>query len=362
MPLAVDSYRDADALADDAGLLSLAWTLDERSQLSVDLDAVISRELEAEVREDLSAINSYLVRDPYGETFLGPAVEAFFRLEERISVTGAAGVNSLLYCLARAGGGDVYILGETYPDLPHWVQRFHRRCVSHDPQLPVGEHLRRAARSEADLIFVERPGLILDPFADLADLEALCREVAGRSAIVMVDESNANYAPPAYSAVNLTGAVENLVVLRGFSKAYALGGLRLAFCVTATALATRVRSAVPPLLASSLSLRIGRRILELGDVAAPLRQGIPEARAELGRSLGAAGFCGLPASRYLPYVLLEDGDSTRSRLRARGIIGKSHLIWSGQTMSTRSLYRLSAPLSAGRMDALHRKLRQPEPD
>ncbi|MEU1881475.1 hypothetical protein ABZ470_29605 [Streptosporangium sp. NPDC020072] len=47
---------------------------------------------------------------------------------------------------------------------------------------------------------------------------------------------------------------------------------------------------VAPLLASSLSLRLGAAILRSGDLIAPLRRRIAERRAEAGAALAAAGW------------------------------------------------------------------------
>lgn len=338
MPLAVSSYRELD-LAEGDGRLNLAWTIDERDFLAADLDAVIADELEAEAREGLPFVDSYLVQDPYGEELLGLAVAALLGVEG-LRVTCGAGVISLLHSLARlARGKVVHVVGETYPDFPFWVERAGGRCVAESP--PAG----------ADLVFLERPSLVGDRFADLSEVG----ELAVRAGIVVVDESNANYYPPSFSAAGLVSEHENVVVLRGLSKGYGLGGLRLAYCVSSPSLEPAVRDAVPPLLASSLSLRIGRRVLELGDVAGPLRQRIAAHKQEAAELLRAAGFAGVVASsEHLPYVLLPA--AARERLDARGVAGKLHPPWPEPPAGRP--YRLSAPLRDERMQVLREKLAQ----
>jgi histidinol-phosphate/aromatic aminotransferase/cobyric acid decarboxylase-like protein len=359
MPLAISSYERVQTLADAPGLLNLAWTIDESELLAVDPRSIVAMALETELRDGLPYVRSYLVKDPYGEELLGPSVAAFFaRSGWSCGVTCGAGVISLLHALARlAQGKPTYIVGDVYPDFPCWVERSHGRCATAS-ELDVAEHARRAAAIGAALVFVERPSLMGDRCAELAEVETLCAGMAAGGALVVVDESNANYYPAAFSAVNLAGDVPNLAVLRGFSKAYGMGGLRLAYCVTSPAWTERVRALVPPLLAASLSLKVGRGLLEQGDVAAPLRLRIKEQKAETRAILARAGIGGLlSSSEHLPYVFSsESPEDMRSRLESRGVLGKVHAVWSGATADVTYLYRLSAPLRRERMELLRQRL------
>ena len=332
------SYETLDPSAAEGDGLNLAWTRDERECLSVDLAAIIADELRAELADARPYLDRYLVRDPYGEDTLGPAIAAAFELPlERNHITCGAGVVSLLHGLARLSP-TVRIVGDTYPDLPHYVSQ-------------SGGTLAL----DAPVWFLERPSLVGDVFAPLADLRALCADAARHGAIVIVDESNANYYPPAWSAVGLALAHPNLVVVRGFSKAYGLGALRLGFCVAAPALTERIRAVIPPLLASSLSLRLGARVLGLGDITASLRTRIAQHKREASSLFERAGVTALvPASEHLPYVLSRD--EQQGTLEARGIVGKRHPMWSAERAALCHLYRLSIPLSHARMARLRERL------
>ena len=301
------SYEAIDPAAPEGDTLNLAWTRDEGECLSVDLAAILADELRTD-----RYVDRYLVRDPYGEAALGLG----------FPVTCGAGVVSLLHAFARLSR-EVRIIGDVYPDFPYWVAQ-----------------AGGTVTPTAPLWFLERPSLAGDAFADHAALAALCEEAARESAIVVVDESNANYYPPAWSAVPLALAHPNLVVARGFSKAYGLGGLRLAYCVAAPALTESIRTVLPPLLASSLSLRLGARVLALGDITAPLRARIAAHKREVLALLD--GFT--PASEHLPYVL------SRAAFEAPGIVGKRHPIWSNGHVA--DICRLSVPLAESRLARL----------
>lgn len=352
MPLAINSYRTIAKLSDDSESLILAWTLDEREFLDADLDAMIAATLEAEIRSGLDHINRYMVKDPYGEDYLGPAVAGFFeKTEEARCVMCGAGVVSLLQSLASlAQGSTAHIIGNTYPDFPYWIAQSSGRCI------PEAE-CEGPMFDGASLVFLERPSLIGDRFCDLAEVGEVCRRAASSGAIVIIDESNANYYPPQFSAAHLVDEMNNLIVLRGFSKAYGLGGLRLAYCVASNALRDKLRSVIPPLLASSLSLCIGRGVLELGDIGRTLRQRINEAKGETKGLLDRAGLRDVvPSSEHLPYLVVRNSEEyVQTRFEKNGIIGKFHAVWAGARQDA-TIYRLSVPLRPARMETLKQKI------
>ncbi len=363
MPLAIGSYSTLTSLADEPDMLNLAWTLDERELLSTDVLALVTEELSAEIAEELPWITSYLVTDPYGEAALGPSVAKFFSQPDwSVSVTCGAGVGPLLHGLSSlAGNQPVHLVTDVYPDLPFWVEQSGNQCVSLGTAEPAGDptaaHARAAAERGAQLLVLERPSLSGDHFADPAELLALCEAVAPSGATVLVDESNANYYPPRFSGANVVERANNLVVVRGVSKAYGLGGVRLGYCVAAPVLTRRIRRAVPPLEPSSLSLRIGQRVLGVGDATDRLRQVIAVHRAEVLSRFAAAGLnSAVAASAHLPYVLLPRRSAEALKVLAGlGIRGKLHPIWSAAHLRLHNVGRVSVPLTAVRMDDLRRR-------
>ncbi|MGB9853273.1 MAG: histidinol-phosphate transaminase [Candidatus Bathyarchaeales archaeon] len=79
--------------------------------------------------------------------------------------------------------------------------------------------------------------------------------------IVVVDEAYVEFT--GNSVVKLTGKFENLLVLRTFSKAFGLAGLRLGYCVACTEIAETLSKKVGlPYPVNSIALRAGIKILE----------------------------------------------------------------------------------------------------
>lgn len=363
MALANTSYRGLASLTDNAELLNLAWTLDERGFLANDLSSLMSTELRAEYRSGLPYLHQYFVQDPYGDRELGPAVAAFFGHDDwECEITCGAGVISLLHALSRlTAGRPLYVIGDVYPDLPHWVEESGGVCASRHGAAPGTGAVDHARALECRLVLVERPSLVpagAQPADGSAALQELCEGTAAQGAVVVVDESYANYCPPSFSASALCRHLPNLVVLRGLSKAYGLGGLRLAYAVTHPSLTARVRAVVPPMLASSLSIRLGKAVLGLGDATAPLRRRVQVAKAETVRLLTSAGLPPSDLSHPLvPYLMYEESDTVaRHGLESRGVVGKLQPLWSEHSMAVEHKYRVSVPLSEERLADLRNRL------
>jgi histidinol-phosphate/aromatic aminotransferase/cobyric acid decarboxylase-like protein len=149
-----------------------------------------------------------------------------------------------------------------------------------------------------------------------------------------------------------------LLRIEDLTKAYGLGGVRFGYCVASAALTGAVRSAVAPLSASSLSLRIAKRVLGLGDVTARLRAGIARNKPYV-RDLVAAGRFAEPvaASEGLPYVLFpEEPQRAMESLASHGVQGKVQPVWSARTGALTEVGRVSVPLAAHRLADLESRL------
>jgi len=119
------------------------------------------------------------------------------------------------------------------------------------------EGIRKAFTAETKLLYLCSPN---NPTANQLkprEIEALVEEFPG---IVMVDEAYAEYAD--YSVVPLIKKYENLIVLRTFSKAFSLAGLRLGYAVANSALAKTLDKTPAPYVVNVISLSMGRKMLE----------------------------------------------------------------------------------------------------
>lgn len=136
-------------------------------------------------------------------------------------------------------------------------------------------HLLGNFTSETKLLYLCSPN---NPTANqfrINEVETLIEEFPG---IAIVDEAYAEYAD--YSMLPLVDKYENMIILRTFSKAFGLAGLRLGYAVTNTALAKTLTEKTPlPFPVSVFTLNMGQKLLENLDT---VKRAVEELKAERG--------------------------------------------------------------------------------
>ncbi len=119
------------------------------------------------------------------------------------------------------------------------------------------EAMCAAFAPETKLLYLCSPNNPTGNQLELREVEALIETFPG---LVMVDEAYGEYAD--YSVVRLIDKHENLAVLRTFSKAFGLAGLRLGYVVASPALANAVNKIPAPYAINTVTLTMGRKLLE----------------------------------------------------------------------------------------------------
>jgi len=116
------------------------------------------------------------------------------------------------------------------------------------------------------------------------------RMVGGFNGPILVDEAYVEYGR--YSLVSLCKEYGNLIVLRTFSKAYGLAGLRLGYLVTGPRLASALQGVQDPYPASGVAIQMGLRILNekqlVEDAIEQLRKERAWLSSELSKILGVS--------------------------------------------------------------------------
>jgi histidinol-phosphate aminotransferase len=144
-----------------------------------------------------------------------------------------------------------------------------RQCVQHQGAEYVAVPLLRnfeldvkgltdAFVPKASLLYLCSPN---NPTANQFNMKDITTLVEKSAGIVVLDEAYAEYAN--YSMIPLVGKYENLIVLRTFSKAFGLAGLRLGYAVTNATLANILKEkTTTPFPVSVFTLSMGRKLLE----------------------------------------------------------------------------------------------------
>ncbi|WP_084714474.1 histidinol-phosphate transaminase [Streptacidiphilus rugosus] len=207
----------------------------------------------------LAAANAATSRypDPHATGLVG-ALAAHLRVPaDRIAVgAGSSEVCSqLLHTVV--GPGDEVVFGwrsfEAYPILTMVAGGAPVRVPLARKKLDL-DAMARAVTHRTRLIFVCNPN---NPTATALDASAL-RAFADRvptEVLIVVDEAYREYAAATAvpDALALLGDRPNVVVMRTFSKAYALAGLRVGYCVGPAELIAEVRKAQLPFSVGALA-------------------------------------------------------------------------------------------------------------
>ncbi len=129
-----------------------------------------------------------------------------------------------------------------------------------DFSLPVEELVKTIKKTKASLVFIANPNA---PTGNLFSRDDLLSVVSHSDCLVVIDEA---YYP--FSGETLIDAVkdhENLVLLRTFSKAFALGGLRLGWMVADSEVCLQVQKCLLPFCVGRLNYATALAVLNSPD-------------------------------------------------------------------------------------------------
>ena len=184
------------------------------------------------------------------------------------------------------------------------------------------ERLIDTFTSKTKLLYLCSPNNPTGNQFKMDDIRNLIEDFPG---IVIVDEAYAEYAD--YSIVPFVDKHENLIVLRTFSKAFGLAGLRLGYAVTNAGLAKTLAEKTPmPFPVSTFTLSMGRKLLENFAVVEKAIKALKMERGTLIKRLN--GIKGTKAfDSKANFVLFQTGkpaDEVYQSLLKRGIIIKKY--------------------------------------
>lgn len=129
--------------------------------------------------------------------------------------------------------------------------------IEEDFSLDAGKVLK-VATSKTDILILCNPN---NPTANQFEHEKVHRLTREFQGLVLADEAYADYAD--YSLIGDTSRFDNLLILRTFSKAFGLAGLRLGYVITNMEVARVLNERYQmPYPISSVALKMGLKLLE----------------------------------------------------------------------------------------------------
>jgi histidinol-phosphate aminotransferase len=155
------------------------------------------------------------------------------------------------------------------------------------------------------LVFVCSPNNPTGTAVRRAEFERFLAAV-GPDVLVALDEAYHEYVadPDVVDGMDLVDAHTNLVVLRTFSKAYRLAGLRVGYAVGAPEVAQALRKVCSPFSVNSLAQAAALAALDCRDELLAACAGVMGERARVRDALVAAGFTVPPTEANFVWVAL----------------------------------------------------------
>ncbi len=231
----------------------------------------------------------------YPSPTAAPAREAIarhFGVDVSQVAVGNGGDEMIDMCFsAFAGPGDtVAFPTPTYPLFEPLCRIHDVRPSAHPTEIP-SELPPSLAADPSRLKLIVNPN---SPTGALFDTEAVEAVVAGSSGVVAIDEAYVDFAPR--SCVGLLREHGNVLILRTFSKSYALAGMRIGFALGAPELIEALDAVKDSYNVDRLAIVAAAAAIEDDAYHRTLVDEVVRNRHELSAALGGLGFEVVPSS------------------------------------------------------------------
>ena len=199
-----------------------------------------------------------------------------------------------------------------------------RVFLREENEFAVTEEFIDAVTPETDIVFLCQPNNPTGQVTPPALVERLVRRCAECSAVLVVDECFLDFLPDrdAWTAKQLLRDTPQLIILKAFTKLYAMAGVRLGYALCGdAALLEKMRGAGQPWAVSSLAQAAGLAALQETAYAGAVRALIAEQRPRMAAGLRALGLRVMDGQAN--YLLFRATPDFGEKLRRRGAVVRS---------------------------------------
>lgn len=199
-----------------------------------------------------------------------------------------------------------------------------RVFLREENEFAVTEEFIDAVTPETDIVFLCQPNNPTGQVTPPALVERLVRRCAACGAVLVVDECFLDFLPDrdAWTAKQLLRDAPQLVILKAFTKLYAMAGVRLGYALCGdAALLEKMRGAGQPWAVSSLAQAAGLAALQETAYAGAVRALIAEQRPRMAAGLRALGLRVMDGQAN--YLLFRATPDFGEKLRRRGAVVRS---------------------------------------
>lgn len=199
-----------------------------------------------------------------------------------------------------------------------------RVFLREENEFAVTEKFIDAVTPETDIVFLCQPNNPTGQVTPPALVERLVRRCAACGAVLVVDECFLDFLPDrdAWTAKQLLRDAPQLIILKAFTKLYAMAGVRLGYALCGdAALLEKMRGAGQPWAVSSLAQAAGLAALQETAYADAVRALIAEQRPRMAAGLRALGLRVMDGQAN--YLLFRATPDFGEKLRRRGAVVRS---------------------------------------
>jgi histidinol-phosphate aminotransferase len=181
--------------------------------------------------------------------------------------------------------------------------------------------LEEIDRSAPDIIVVCAPNNPTGNCEPLTTVRALLEAAPG---IVVVDEAYGEFAGPEDSVRPLLNDHRNLVLVKTFSKAWSLAGVRLGYMLADPALIEGIERVRLPYHLSTVTQAVGELALKYSNETLAMVKSITAERNRISVELQAMGIKTSPSRANFVLFQTDDGDAIFKRLLQRDVLVRNY--------------------------------------
>ena len=277
--------------------------------------------VQAEIREALKELSFNRYPDPLANELRDLIAQANGLMRENVLIGN--GGDELLFNTALAWGGP----GRTFLNVPPTFSVYEANArilgttvvdVPRTDTFALDEEaiLARATQGDIDFIIITSPN---NPTGELVRTQFIEELLDSTDALVMVDEAYFEFAR--VTVLPLLEKHENLVILRTFSKAYSLAGVRLGYLLANPAVIREYIKVRQPYSVDAVSQAIGCAVYRNRDLFVPdIDQIIAERGKLIDRLRALPGVEAFDSDSNYVLVRLPQADEAWQQLYDRGIL------------------------------------------
>ncbi len=268
---------------------------------------------------------SQLARYPDGNGYYLKQALSDFTTMSIDCITLGNGSNDLLDILVRSfvGSDDAIIYSQYGFVVYSMLAKMQGATGIEVPAQRFGHDLKAMRQAVEDntntkMVFIANPN---NPTGTLLDSEELHEFVASlpASVLVVLDEAYIEYSPESNNRA-LLDEFDNVVIVRTFSKAYGLAGLRIGYALSSPAVADLLNRVRQPFNVSRIGLAAAAAALADQNFISEVRQTNLEQMRWLEKQLDALGLGFIKSSANFIMVEIEDAADINQALLEQGVI------------------------------------------